>query len=159
MGRTVSRPSNAAVIVCAEVDHSSYYCRTCAHCREEETEAEAGTHCARCEAKNRIPDIQFDEFTARENWHSDMDNLTYALRKAFPSLNKADRWIGREDHVILENRHGCVPVSEYCGRVAVCLVPEARSEYERPPMIAHHWCTQAEPKFRKIVVDTFGGSA
>lgn len=159
MGRSVSRPHNAEVVAFAHVE-SSYYCRTCAHCREEETSVDShAAACPRCKADNRIADIQHDDETTRINWECDMENLAASLRAAFPSLRECDRWLGRgrsEDHAILENRHAAVSVSEYCGLVAVCLVPEPRSEYESSPMIAHHWCKQIEARFRKIVADTFG---
>lgn len=158
MGRSVSIPSGAAVTVRVYGPPSAYYCRTCAHCREEETHAEEGESCTRCEAKNHIPDVQFDDDATRMNWDDDIMNLSDKLRDAFPSLTKCDRWLGRgnsEDHAILENRHAAVSVSEYCGVVAVCLVPEPRSEYESSPMIAHHWCAQVEAKFRKIVAEAF----
>ena len=155
MGRSVSTPRNAAVTAYAHVS-SSYYCRTCADCREDETDAEPGEQCPRCEALNRIADIQFDDDTTRANWDDDMANLSSTLCDAFPSLRECDRWLGDEDHVILENRHAAVSVSEYCGLVAVCLVPEARSEYESSPMIARRWCAQVEARFRRIVADVFG---
>ena len=163
MGRSVSTPSGAAVTVYVHVDHSAYYCRTCAHCREDEPEVDGpDAECPRCEAKDRIPDIQFDEHTTHVNWESDIENLTHALRAAFPSLTPCNRGLGggrSEDHAILENRHAAVSVSEYCGLVAVCLVPEARNSYDDPSATAHHWCAQVEAKFRKVVADTFGALA
>jgi len=159
MGRSVSHPSNAQVVAFAHFENS-YYCRTCAHCREEETDAEAGGTCARCEAKNRNVDIQFDDDATGANWDDNIGNLSGALRHAFPSLAPParDRWMGREDHVVLENSLAAVTVSEYCGLVAVCLVPERRDAYETrdDDPLSVQWIASAEPRFRKIVAETFG---
>lgn len=158
MGRSVSTPSGAAVTVYASTS-SSYYCRTCAHCREAEPEVDSyDADCPRCIAANRIPDIQFDDGTTRINWECDMESLSSALRAAFPSLREADRWMGREDHVVLENSLAAITVSEYCGLVAVCLVPERRDSYETrdDDPLSLRWIAAIERRFRKIVADIFG---
>ncbi len=155
MGRSVSTPSGASVVVRAWTNHDAYYCRTCAHCREEETHAEAGETCARCEAKGRIADIQFDGDVAHENWNDDLANLTALLRKAFPSLEECDKWLDREDHAFLSNRHAYVGISEYCGLVAVWIVPTGTFEYDDPPATAQHWAAQVERRFSKIVGEVF----
>jgi len=157
MGRSVSRPSNAQVIAYAHVENS-YYCRTCAHCREVETYVNPDGTCPRCKVKNRNADIQFDDDATSENWDSDMVNLSSALQRVFPSLRKADRWLGREDHVVLENNLAAVTVSEYCGLVAVCLVPERRDAHETrdDDPLSVQWIISAEARFRRIVAETFG---
>lgn len=61
-----------------------------------------------------------DEF-ARDDFISDLrENV---LQPKYPSLSECDRWADREDHIILENAHVEISVSEYCGLVAVCLAP------------------------------------
>jgi len=45
------------------------------------------------------------------------------LKPRYPSLRECNRWQDRENHVIMENSHVEVSVSEYCGCVAVCLAP------------------------------------
>ena len=45
------------------------------------------------------------------------------LPKILPSPSKANRWSGREDHVIADGAHYEVSVSEYNGLVAICLAP------------------------------------
>jgi hypothetical protein len=60
--------------------------------------------------------------------------------------------------VILENKRAAVTVSEYCGLVAVCLVPEYRDTYETrdDDPLSLRWIAIIEVRFRKIVADTFG---
>lgn len=159
MGRSVSTPSGARVKAYAHVENS-YYCRKCAHRDEPETHAEPDGTCARCKAANRNADIVFDGDTTRMNWDDNMANLSSALCAAFPSLRKPpkDRWIGDENHVLLENSLAAVTVSEYCGLVAVCLVPERRDAYgliEQDPLSVR-WTASVEARFRKIVAETFG---
>jgi hypothetical protein len=54
-----------------------------------------------------------------------IDNAREALKTKYPSLSDADRWIGNEGRVILENKLVSIVVSEYCGLVAVSAVVEA----------------------------------
>lgn len=56
-------------------------------------------------------------------WTDFVDCLREVLQEKFPSLRNADRWLDREDHIILENSRVEVSVSEYCGLVSVCLAP------------------------------------
>lgn len=53
-----------------------------------------------------------------------IDNARAALKAKYPSLSDADRWIGREGRVILENKLVSIVVSEYCGLVAISAVVE-----------------------------------
>lgn len=53
-----------------------------------------------------------------------VDYLRSVCMKRYPSLSVCNRWIGREDRAVLENRHAYVTVSEYCGLIAVCTVPK-----------------------------------
>jgi hypothetical protein len=102
----------------------------------------------------------FDGEIARQNWDDDTVNLSASLRAVFPSLvpPTRDRWLGREDHVILHNNLAAVTVSEYCGLVAVCLVPERRDAYEPcdDDPLSVRWIASVEARFRKIVAETFG---
>jgi len=94
----------------------------------------------------------------QRNWDDDMVNLGDTLRAAFPSLRKADRWLSNEDHVILENQLAAVTVSEYCGLVAVCLVPD-KYEYGcqvNDAPLSVQWIENVEARFRRIVAQVFG---
>ena len=57
-------------------------------------------------------------------WDEAICSLKWAAKKRFPSLAPCDRWLGREDHAILENDQVFLTVSEYSGLVAVCVVPK-----------------------------------
>lgn len=81
-------------------------------------------------------------------WEDLIENLVDALRARYPSLRGASGWIGREDRVILQNDLARVTVSEYCGLVAVCLVPN-----EDNPL-ADAWVNRIDAGFR----DTAGAA-
>lgn len=64
------------------------------------------------------------ELDHEDAWTDFMNDLRgNVLPEIFPSLTECDRWQDREDHVIMENEHCEISVSEYCGLVAVCLAP------------------------------------
>jgi len=57
-------------------------------------------------------------------WDSFVEDLQEnVLKPRYLSLVACNRWQDRENHVIMENSHVEVSVSEYCGCVAVCLAP------------------------------------
>ena len=80
-----------------------------------------------------------------------IDPLVYSLKKAFPSLYHDDQWLDREDHVIARNRHGLFGISEYCGLLAVWIVPADEDSNLSAP-----WCARAEAKLGAVVADVFG---
>ena len=57
-----------------------------------------------------------------------IDNFQSYAKELYPSLRVANRWIGREDRVVLENRLVSFVVSEYNGVVALSVV--ANEGYE-----------------------------
>ena len=57
-----------------------------------------------------------------------LDELKKVLHKSFSSLRHCDRWIGNENHVILENGPAEVSVAEYCGLISVSLAPKDGSD-------------------------------
>jgi len=66
------------------------------------------------------------------NWEWDefIDDLKGVIRERYPSFEDADRWAGREDHVILENSAAEISVAEYCGLISVSLAPREASDYD-----------------------------
>jgi len=91
-----------------------------------------------------------------------VEDLQQVLCDRFPSLSPCDRWLDREDRIILENRHAVVTVSEYRGLVAVCLVPEMESalNYESARIaLSEAWCSQVEDSFVKHLHKAFASSA
>lgn len=69
--------------------------------------------------------IHLDEdFDPDFGWSDFIEDIrNNVLKEKFPSLTDCDRWQGRENHVILENRQVEISVSEYCGVIAVCMAP------------------------------------
>jgi hypothetical protein len=60
-----------------------------------------------------------------------VEDAYYALRAKYPSLKKpaGQLWLGREARVILENKLVGIAVSEYCGLVAISVVPKAGAPF------------------------------
>ncbi len=81
-----------------------------------------------------------------------LDDMREALSEALPSLDDADRWDGREDHIIAENRLVEVAVSEYCGLMCVSARPRQWEGYRGEPTEAmgEHWLDQVWPKVEKV---------
>lgn len=72
----------------------------------------------------------------------------------FPSMTACDRWEGRENHVVAENAHSEVSISEYCGVVAICLAQKFDYDnyYADESSVANlgaHWRKMVEEKFNK----------
>jgi len=80
--------------------------------------------------------IQFEDF---------IENFEETAKSLWPSFWKCDIWLDRENHAILENKHTYFGVSEYCGLVALWLVPK----HENDPL-AWRWISQIEKKFNKM---------
>lgn len=89
-----------------------------------------------------------DEF----EWDDFMDTVKYLLQKQFPSMDECNRWMDREDHIILENSRGEISVSEYCGLIAICIAP--RDPYNSLDV---NWTWQASKGFRKVLSKAFDG--
>ena len=67
------------------------------------------------------------EITESYEWDDFIDWVQWVARDAWPSIRNADKWLGREDHVIAENDHAMIGVSEYCGLASVWLVSKGES--------------------------------
>lgn len=76
------------------------------------------------------------------------DELQRLAMRKYPSLSRANRWIGRENHVVLENKHCSITVSEYCGLAAVAIVPG--SGYGA---LSENWCDKVD---LRPLADCFG---
>lgn len=110
MGRSVSYP-RGALVAFTEFD----WVQECGECDGFGTD-ELGAECLDCHGSGTI---QMDGY----DWDAFCDDLTYRARSLFASLSPDDRWIGREDRVLASNGFAHFGVSEYCGSVAVWLVP------------------------------------
>ena len=79
-----------------------------------------------------------DEFDASYEFKSCIEYLQEVAMKKYPSLKPSTRWVGREDQAVLENRFCCITVSEYCGLVAIAIVPDEDSN------LAANWCDKVD---------------
>lgn len=100
-----------------------------------------------------------DSIDDSDDWDDLIDDLQQALGAKYPSFQPVKAaWLDypyRETRIILANRHAQVTISEYCGLVAVCLVPiEQPYDYGHETgaqNLADSWCARIEPGFREIV--------
>lgn len=98
---------------------------------------------------------EFEEGTEEWAWNDFIEDLQEnVLPTIFPSLTKCDRWIDREDHIIMENGRCEISVSEYCGLVAVCLAP-----LDPDSALDVAWCERASHNFKIKLNKMFGKSA
>lgn len=67
-----------------------------------------------------------------------VSDLRWSLSKRYPSLRRCNEWVGREDRAVLANDNAFITVSEYCGLVAVCVVPKTDSK------AALAWCDKVK---------------
>lgn len=78
-----------------------------------------------------------------------IDDFRSHLKTLFPSVQDADDWIDREDHVLAENRLARFGMSEYCGLVAYWIVPKDPNPYSGDTNIAlaDRWIATIADKF------------
>lgn len=87
----------------------------------------------------------------QHDWDDLVEWIKDTAADRWPSLEDCDQWIGREDHAILENGHAYIGVSEYCGLVAVWLVPKEDNGYSHDhSALADRWCSQIASRFREL---------
>ena len=103
---------------------------------------------------------------SKEYREFDSDDFSFAVEAAqsylqslYPSLSAWDKWLNREDHALLENKHCYVGVSEYCGLISAWVVPkEDDGCYSDKCLdgLSAHWCNQVGEKIVKEVAGCFG---
>lgn len=78
-----------------------------------------------------------------------IDDFRDRLRVMFPSVVEADDWIGREDHVLAENKLARFGMSEYCGLVSYWIVPKESGYYSDDQIepLAKRWVASIADKF------------
>lgn len=87
-----------------------------------------------------------------------VDNLRHVIKSKYPSVYDVDTWIEREVRVIAENTFAKFTISEYCGMVCVCLVPNERDNYwGNDPVgnLTSNWCNQICAGFVKLMDEHF----
>lgn len=75
-----------------------------------------------------FPDVMFvgednERPSDSDDFQSDLEYMQEWAIEKYPSLRECDSWLGNEDHVVLENKLCQITISEYCGLVAVAVVP------------------------------------
>jgi hypothetical protein len=83
------------------------------------------------------------------SWEYFQEDITEQLKSLFPSLEDADRWEDNETHIILNNDHAEIAISEYCGLVSVSL--RAIEDWDGTRDGLHQqWVQQVQDKFLSI---------
>lgn len=136
MGRSVSYPHNATVVTYKPIEVEPY--------EDIDEDGETVT-------------VEPSEFDYQDAFDSMVEDLQEYAPTLWPSLRKCDKWLDREDHALLENDLCYIGISEYCGLVALWIVPKT-DEYAGYYSDAHvanlcdRWVDQIRDKFIK----TFG---
>lgn len=94
----------------------------------------------------------YDEFSSQFAFDSALEYLVDSSLEAFPSLEKCDKWLGREDHALLENKLVYVGLSEYCGLISVWVVPKDDEYYAFGVAFAN----KIKSKLNQVVENAFG---
>lgn len=92
------------------------------------------------------------DFEEQEDWGDFIDDVRRIVQEKYPSFVNCKRWIGREDLAILKNWHARVTVSEYCGIVAICMVPADDTDL---PELADAWCRQVGAAWETYVASRY----
>jgi hypothetical protein len=68
------------------------------------------------------------------------------VKSFWQSFEACDKWLGREDHALMENTFCYFGVSEYCGLASLWLV--LKEDYQGHPL-AEQWAKRVGPLFEK----------
>tara|TARA_B100000035_G_scaffold262119_1_gene233436 strand:- start:1950 stop:2375 length:426 start_codon:yes stop_codon:yes gene_type:complete len=102
--------------------------------------------------------LDLSEMFEREEWdENDWDWLQEAIVDSFmqwPSVETAEEWIGREDHVLAKNGLAKFGISTYCNIASVWVVPieEGHNQYgDRIDItdLSKNWIAKTWPKVKK----------
>lgn len=101
--------------------------------------------------------VQFDDFMwswwnggdSEYEWAHTLDWIRDTLANTWPSFEDADEWIDGEIHVIAQNAHSVVAISEYGGFVSLSLAPRYdRNEFWRDDnALGEQWRKSISEKF------------
>lgn len=130
MGRSVSVASGAFAVAYKDCSRLGYI-----------TEDENGV---------KLAEPYYDEILGQEDWDCWVDSIVEKMKHYYPSFTKCDKWLGREDHAILENRFAYFGISEYCGLVSLWLVQKEGDDYgDEQAGLSAGWAGKVEDKFKK----------
>lgn len=120
MGRSVSYAPGSVWVMYGRLlheDSTAYVCRRCGQAHDGEDEPEECLDCG----NTGFYTVELDRY--EDFWADFVTELRTTLRRAFPSLEEVDEWLGREDLALLANRLVYIGVSEHCGLVSLWCVP------------------------------------
>lgn len=133
MGRSVMTLGHDSIVAYTSFD-PQHFCDECDDfCEEHQDElfCDAG-----CDHSDEYQDL--------------LDWIQSTVIEMFPSMSEADSWYDREVHIIAENAHSMVGVSEYCGLVSVSLGERTEyGYYYDSSALGAHWRAQVADKFLK----------
>jgi hypothetical protein len=72
-----------------------------------------------------------------------IEDIREYAKSLWPSFSNCDKWLDREDHAMLENKHAYIGISEYCGLISVWLVPKNNDN------LSSNFCYLIKNKFVK----------
>ena len=82
------------------------------------------------------------------DFHYWLEEVQERVATLWPSFTKCDQWLDREDHAIMENNLSYIGVSEYCGWVALWIVPKAElADGHNILALAEQFIARITPKF------------
>lgn len=137
MGRSVSYATGSQVVTYSYMEDEK--CDECGG-----TGAMDGEDCEYCE----------DGFLVdNDGWRFEqlVEDFRSHLKELFPSVEPADEWIGREDHVLAKNKLAKFGMSEYCGLVSYWIVRNDDWPYDSDvsEAFSKRWIASIEDKFVK----------
>lgn len=91
-----------------------------------------------------VADLELGEDQYEEN-ENPVPDIQDVCKTFWPSLRTCDEWLDREDHAILENAVAYVGVSEYCGLVAVWILPKCDANGHNN--LGEQWAINIAPSF------------
>ncbi len=110
-------------------------------------------------ASHAVASVFFSgEYGEEYEWQDEIDYVRSVIRERFPTFEDCDYWpdrgfYGGEVHAILDNGHSYVTISNYCGLVAVCLVPKMHTSNLAEPWcrrISNNWCERLNKAFNGL---------
>lgn len=82
-----------------------------------------------------------------------LDELRETVQGRYPSFQPCNRWLGREDHIVLENGAAEVSVAEYCGLISLSLASKDGGDwdYDRETARNANWTGRISGNFSKLL--------
>jgi hypothetical protein len=98
-------------------------------------------------AYQNVLTFEDDEDSGNFAWEDFIADSKAIAKNNFPSFYDCDKWLGNEDHAILENRFAYFGVSEYCGLASIWIILKDMDDF---PQLAENWADSIQSKFDTI---------